>query len=195
MELEQQGLRPSRDKITLVPVGSPAEILRALEEGAIDAALLPVAQSRKLRTLGYHVLLDDYRGDATAYGGGLAVDAAFLESRPELVEKIIQALVEALAFCLEETNFRSVMESFKTSLGIADEETARANLRELKPKPYPSRADLAHMKKIMSLHDARVSNVDIDQLVDDRFVRALDEGGAINAIYGRHGISTDSGLR
>jgi hypothetical protein len=42
LALEQLGLSPSRDEITLVPVGSPVEILRALEEGAIDAALLPL---------------------------------------------------------------------------------------------------------------------------------------------------------
>ena len=182
MVLEHLGLSPSRDRISLVPVGSPVEIRRALEEGAIDAALLPAAQSRKLKALGYQVLLDDYPGDATAYGGGLAVDAAFLKSRPELVEKVIIALTGAFAFCLEETNFRSVEESFNTSLGIADEETVRANLRELKPKPYPTRADLAHMRKVMSLHDARVLNVDIDHLVDDRILQNLDQRGAIEQL-------------
>jgi ABC-type nitrate/sulfonate/bicarbonate transport system substrate-binding protein len=180
MALEHLGLSPSRDRISLVPVGSPVEIQRALEEGVIDAALLPVAQSRKLKALGYQVLLDDYPGDATAYGGGLAIDAAFLKSHPELVDRVITALVEALAFCLEEANFRSVQESFKTSLGIADEETARANLRELKPKPYPSRSDLAHMRKVMSLHDARVLNVNIDRLVDDRILQELDKRGTID---------------
>jgi ABC-type nitrate/sulfonate/bicarbonate transport system substrate-binding protein len=180
MALEQLGLSPSRDKISLVPVGSPVEILRALEDGAIDAALLPAAQSRNLRTLGYHVLLDDYPGDATAYGGALVVDAAFLTSRAELVEKAITALVEALAFCLEEKNFSSVVESFKTSLGISDDETARSNLRELKSKPYPSCLDLTHMRKVMSLHDARVLNVDIDQLVDDRLVKEIDKRGTID---------------
>ena len=120
LALEQLGLSPPRDEITLVPVGSPVEILRALEEGAIDAALLPVAQSRRLKTLGYHVLLDNYPEDITAYGGALVVAAAYLESHPELVEKVITALVESLAFCLAEKNFRSVMEAFRTSLGIAD---------------------------------------------------------------------------
>jgi ABC-type nitrate/sulfonate/bicarbonate transport system substrate-binding protein len=183
LALEQLGLSPSRDEITLAPVGSPVEILRALEEGAIDAALLPAAQSRRLKTLGYHVLLDDYPEDITAYGGGLVVAAAYLESHPELVEKVITALVEALAFCLAEKNSRSVMEAFRTSLGIADEETVRANLRELKPKPYPSRLDLADMRKVMSLHDARVLNVDIDQLVDDRLVQKLDKEGTIDQLH------------
>jgi hypothetical protein len=36
LALEQLGLDPKRDGITLVPVGSPAQILHALEQGAID---------------------------------------------------------------------------------------------------------------------------------------------------------------
>ena len=183
LALEQLGLSLTRDEITLVPVGSPAEILRALEEGAIDAALLPVVQSRRLKMLGYPTLLDNYPENITAYGGALVVAASYLESHPELVENVIEALVDALAFCLAEKNSRSVMEAFRTSLGIADEETARANLRELKPKPYPSRLALEGMRKVMSLHNARVLNVDIDQLVDDRLVQKLDKEGTIDRLH------------
>ena len=138
-----------------MPVGSPGEILRALEGGAIDAALLPVAQSRRLSALGYHVLLDDYSQDITAYGGGLVTTAAFLESHPEIIERIISALAQAHAFGFAEKNFGPVMEAFKSSLGIADRETAIGNLRELLPKPYPSRSALESMQRVMSLHDAR----------------------------------------
>jgi hypothetical protein len=45
------------------------------------------------------------------------------------------------------------------------------------------RLDLADMRKVMSLHDARVLNVDIDQLVDDRLVQKLDKEGTINQLH------------
>jgi ABC-type nitrate/sulfonate/bicarbonate transport system substrate-binding protein len=180
LALEQLGLDPRRDGIALVPVGSPGEILRALEEGAIDAALLPVAQSRRLRALGYHVLLEDYPQGLTAYGGGLVTTAAFLESHPEIIEKIISALAQAHAFGLAEKNLGQVMEAFKSSLGIADRETAIGNLRELLPKPYPSRSALESMQRVMSLHDPRVLNVEIDRLMDDSLVKKLDEAGRLD---------------
>ena len=178
LALEQLGLDPKRDGIALVPVGSPGEILRALENGVIDAALLSVAQSRRLSALGYRVLLDNYPQGITAYGGGLVVDGAYLESHPEVIEKIISALTDALAFALAENNSEPVMESFKTSLGITDKETARSNLHELLPKPYPSRSALESMQRVMSIHDARVRDIRIDRLMDDRLVRKLDEAGA-----------------
>ncbi|MET0567639.1 MAG: ABC transporter substrate-binding protein [Hyphomicrobiaceae bacterium] len=45
LALEQLRLDPRRDKITILPTGSPVQILRALEEGSIDCALVSVAQS------------------------------------------------------------------------------------------------------------------------------------------------------
>lgn len=183
LALEQLGLTPSRDGITLLPVGSPVDILRALEDGAIDAALLPVAQSHRLQARGYSVLLKDYPHGITAYGGGLVAAADYLDSRPEIIEKIVTAFVEALAFCLAEKNFRPVMEAFRTSLGITDEETARNNLHELKLKPYPSRADLESMQRVMSFHDARTLNISIDRLIDDRLLQKLEKDGTIATLY------------
>jgi ABC-type nitrate/sulfonate/bicarbonate transport system substrate-binding protein len=173
LALEQLGLSPARDRIALVPVGSPGEILRALEDGTIDAALLPVVQSRRLSALGYHVLLDNYPEGITAYGGALVVSAAYLDARPEIVEKLIAALMEALALSLAGQTSDPVMDAFKESLGIADKATALANLRELLPKPYPSRAALESMQRVMSQHDARVLDLKLDQLMDDRIVQRL----------------------
>jgi ABC-type nitrate/sulfonate/bicarbonate transport system substrate-binding protein len=115
LALEQLKLSPTRDGIALVPVGSPGEILRALEEGTIDAALLPVAQSRRLRALGYHVLLENYPERIIAYGGGLVASAAYLDAHPEIVEKSISALMEALAFSLAEKSSEPVMDAFRAS--------------------------------------------------------------------------------
>ena len=181
LALEQLGLSPTRDRIALVPVGSPGEILRALEEGAIDAALVPVAQSRRLRALGYHVLLDNYPEGITAYGGGLVVSTEYLDAHPEIVERSICALTEALAFSLAEENSEPVLGAFRTSLGITDKETALANLRELLPRPYPSRAALESMQRVMSLHDARVLDIKIDRLIDDRLVKKLDKEKAVGS--------------
>jgi hypothetical protein len=47
------------------------------------------------------------------------------------------------------------------------------------------------MQRIMGTHDRRVLDVDLERLIDDRFVRALDESGAIDRIYGQYGLSAD----
>jgi len=47
LALEHLGLDPRRDNLSFLPIGDPTQIVRALEAGTIDAALLSPAQSRQ----------------------------------------------------------------------------------------------------------------------------------------------------
>jgi len=111
------------------------------------------------------------------------------------MESVTTALIEALAFALAERNRPEMMRAFKSALNITDPATAAQNLRELRLKPYPRLDTLKRMQQIIGTHDPRVLDVALDSLIDDRFVRALDETGAIDRIYGHYGIGTDFGLR
>ena len=58
LALEQLALDPRRDEITILPVGNPVQIFRALEQGELDAALVSAAQSRELQAKGFTALFD-----------------------------------------------------------------------------------------------------------------------------------------
>ena len=195
LALEQLGLDPKRDDIILVPVGSPAQILHALEQGEIDGALTAAAQTGELESRGFSVLLRDYPADITSYDGVLVARPEFVASNADVMESVTTALIEALAFALAERNWPEIMRAFKSALNITDPATAAQNLRELRLKPYPRLDTLKRMQQIIGTHDPRVLDVALDSLIDDRFVRALDETGAIDRIYGHYGIGTDFGLR
>jgi NitT/TauT family transport system substrate-binding protein len=188
LALEQLGLDPERDSITTVPIGSPVQILHALEEGTIDGALVSVKQSHELETKGFSVLLKDYPGDISSYEGGMVVATSYLLEEPHVVESVVMALMEALAFALAEKNTMEVMQAFKTSLNIVDADTAASNLTELKRKPYASLMTLRKMQRIMASHDARVLKLNIEDLVEDRFVRKLDENGTIDHLYAAYDV-------
>jgi NitT/TauT family transport system substrate-binding protein len=193
LALQQLGLDPKRDDITLVPVGSPAQILRALELGEIDGALMAAAKSQELESRGFSVLLRDYPGDITAYDGVLVARPEFVATNADVVEKVTTALIDALAYALAEQNRPEVMRAFKSALNITAAVTAAQNLSELRRKPYPRLDTLKRMQQIIGTHDRRVLDVALERLIDDRFVRALDENGAISRIYGHYGIN--AGLR
>ena len=141
------------------------------------------------------MLLRDYPADITSYDGVLVARPEFVAANADMIENVTTALIEALAFALAEQNRPEVMRAFKSALNITEATTAALNLRELRRKPYPRLDTLARMQRIMGTHDRRVLDVALERLIDDRFVRALDETGAIDGIYGRYGISTDFGLR
>jgi ABC-type nitrate/sulfonate/bicarbonate transport system substrate-binding protein len=195
LALKQLGLDPKRDDIMLVPVGSPAQIIRALERGEIDGALTAAAQSRELESRGFSVLLRDYPADITSYDGVLVARPEFVAANADVIESVTTALIEALAFALAEQNRPEVMRAFKSALNITEATTAAQNLLELRRKPYPQLDTLERMQRIMGTLDRRVLDVALERLIDDRFVRALDETGAIGRMYGRYGVNTDFGLR
>ena len=186
LALERLGLDPHRDQITILPVGNPVEIFRALEQGEIDAALVPTAQSRELQAKGYTALLKDYPPNISSFGGGLVVSNDFLLNNLDVVENVVHALLEALAICLGGQDKAKVMQALKTSLTITDEETAATSLGELRRKPYPSLAPLAKMQTVISIHEPRVLNVSIADIIDDQLVRKFDKDGELDALYAMH---------
>jgi ABC-type nitrate/sulfonate/bicarbonate transport system substrate-binding protein len=188
LALEQLGLDAKRDGIALVPIGSPAQILRALEEGVIDAALVTAAQSRDLAAKAFTVLLRDYPKDITSFDCVLAARPDFLSSHADIVEDLIAGLMEALAFCLAGPNSPAVMRAFDNYLGIVDPQTAADSLRELHRKPNPLIYTLQRMQRIIGSHDPRAFNIPLERLINDRWVRKLDENGTIDRLHADYGI-------
>jgi hypothetical protein len=41
---------------------------------------------------------------------------------------------------------------------------------------------------VLALNDARVLNVKIENLIEDRFVRKLEESGALDRLYSAYGV-------
>ncbi len=189
LALEQLALDPQRDEITILPVGSPVQIFRALEQREIDAALVSAAQSRELQVKGFTALLKDYPPDISSFGGGLVVSNGFLLNNRDVVSKVVHALLEALAMSLGGRHKAKVMQAFNAALSITDEESAASSLGELRRKPYPSLAPLAKMQRVISLHDPHVLNVSVADLIDDQLVRKFDEDGELGALYATHSLS------
>ena len=187
LALEQLGLDPKRDGITLVPVGSPAQILHALEQGAIDGALVTPVQSRALERKGFTVLLREYPAGITSFDGVLAAQTDYVAAHADAVEAVTAALIEALAFGVAHQNQPELLKAFAAMLKITDAETADDNLRELWRTPYPLLDTLQRMQRIIGTHDARVLDIPLERLIDSRFVRRLDENGTIDVLYSSYG--------
>jgi ABC-type nitrate/sulfonate/bicarbonate transport system substrate-binding protein len=187
LALEQLGLDPSRDNISILPIGDPSQVMQALEGGRIDGAVLFGAQSRQLTAKGYSVLLD--LSPLNLYGAqdALVVTTDFLREHPDSIEGIVAGLVEATAFAQSPKGKSAVLETIKTELMIVDNAAAEEGLLQLSKimvrKPYPSAERLRNMQRIMKIADPKAMQVDVTDLIDSRFVKKLDESGFIDAAY------------
>lgn len=186
LALQHLGLDPQRDQIAILAVGSGTEIAKALRDGTIDAALLTPAQSQQMKAQGFSILLDLYTQDVYGPQGLLVTTAEYLRRQPDVVERLASALIEAAAFSLAPQNKAAVLRTIMTEYHLTDPAAAErgyVDLNNINRKPYPSLDKLKNLQKVMALHEPRVLALKVDELVDDRFVRKLDESGTIDRLY------------
>lgn len=193
LAMEHAGLDPTRDRISFVEVGGGAlRLAQALEAGEIDAAILDPAQSTQLKARGFSVLLDMAQTNIPGIQNALVVTGAYLRDHPDMVEKAVAGLVEGIAFSLSPPNKETVLKTLTAHLNLSSPAAAESGyqsfLSRVNRKPYASVAAMRNMQRVMALNDPKVLNVKVEDLVDDRFVRRLDESGAIDRLYSMYGV-------
>jgi ABC-type nitrate/sulfonate/bicarbonate transport system substrate-binding protein len=188
LALEQLGLEPKRDKIAFLPIGDPVTIGHALEAGRIDAAVLDPALSRRLTSKGFSQLVDLAKTNQTFPGLGLGVTRTYIDQQLVTIERVVAALTESLAFVQTPANkpivLRILMKHLRINDSVAAEEGYRDHLLTLNRKPYPSLDGLRNAQRLMAQQNPKVAALKVEDLVDSRFVRKLDESGSIDRLYG-----------
>lgn len=191
LALQHFGLDPKRDDITIVSGRGTFRNANALEDGTIDAAVLNPAQSEQMKPKGFVVLLDMDLNNVYGAQTVLATTGAYLQEHPDVVEKVMTALVEAMAFSLAPMNKPTVLKTIMKELKLTDPAAAERgyqDLRDLNRKPYPTAERLRVIQKVMALHAPKVLSVKVEDVIEDRFVRKLDENGTIDRLYNTYGV-------
>ena len=188
LALEELGLEPKRDHISFLPIGDPVTIGHALEAGRIDAAVLDPALSQRLASKGFSQLLDLAKTNATFPGLGIGVTRSYLEQHPATVDKLVAAVTEGLVFVQLPANKPVVLKILMKRLRIADPSAAETGYRDhlltLNRMPYPSLDGLRNAQRLMAQQNPKIAALSVDELVDARSVRRLDESGFIDRLYG-----------
>jgi hypothetical protein len=55
-------------------------------------------------------------------------------------------------------------------------------------KPHASLAGLRNVQRLMKLRNPNVEKVKVEELVDDRFMKKLDQSGFIDEMHARYGV-------
>ncbi len=185
--LEQLGLEPKRDNISFLPIGDPVVIGQALDAGRIDAAVLDPPLSRRLIGKGFSQLVDLAKTNASFPGLGVGVTRAYLDQQTPTLDKTVTALTEGLAFIQVAANkpatLRIMMKHLRINDPVAAEEGYQDLLSTLNRKPYPSVEGLRSAQRLMAQQNPKIAALKVEDLVDARFVRKLDDSGFIDRLY------------
>lgn len=190
--LEHLGLAPSKDDIRFLVIGNQSLLAQALEKGNIDVAALDAGFSRRMKQRGFSVLTDSSRVNLPLASQGIVVRGDYLQKQPRVVEGVLRALIEGLAFTVAPTNKPIVLKTMMKHLGISEPAAAEEGYQEiltsLDRNPYPSLEGLRNIQRLAKIRDPRLAEVRVENLVDDSFIRKLDESGFIDRVYASYGV-------
>lgn len=187
--LEYLGLEPRRDDIRVLVVGDSTIRGQALEAGSIDATVLDGIFSRKLKTKGFVTLADFSRANLPIMNHLIAVRKSYLQRQQEIVDNVLRALIEGLAFTWSPKTKSAVLKSVMRRLRITETSFVEDGYQDLlnrgglEKKPYPSLEGVRNVQRLMASGNPRVGELKLEQIVDRSAMRKLDDSGFIDRIY------------
>ena len=193
LALEYLGLDARRDNINILSIGDQTVAAQALEAGTIDATPLDGIFSRKLKQKGFSVVAE-LADTKIPYVSNIIVGSrARFQQQPDLAENLLKALIESLAFILAPANKAAVINTIMKRLRISDSTVAEQGYRDLvqvsDQKPYVSIEGMRNIQRLVKIHNPVVANVKIEDLIDNRPLKKLEENGFLQRTYSAYGLA------
>jgi len=182
LALEHWKLDIKRDNITIRVIGSDAVRAQAIANGTIDATQLSAySLVTPLKRQGGRVLADLPDLGVPYQGVTVFTRRSYLNQNPETVEKLLTAIVEAIAFIQEPANKTAVLRSLSRGLRLAKPEDSAEGYDNVKPlferKIYPTVEGVRNTIRLLGMSNEKIRNLRAEELIDDRIVRRLEQKG------------------
>ena len=190
--LEHVGLDVKRDNINILMIGDSVLIGQSLEASRIDAAVLDGVLARRLIGKGFSVIADLTPANIPMVNQAIVVAPDFVQKRGDLAERILMVLLDSLAFTLAPVNKNVVTRTIMRRLQINDLSVAEEGYQDLltsvERKPFPSLEGMRNIRRLMATQNPKAANVKIEDLIDARLIRKLDENGYIDKVAAGYGL-------
>ena len=190
--LEHLGLDPQRDNIHILQIGDQSVIAQAIEAGSIDAAALDGVFSRKLKQKGFNMLAEFSQANIPTIGLGLVAKNGFIRERQDALEGVVKGLSESVAFILSPKYKPVVLKTIMQHLRIGDPATAEEGYQDLitglDRKLLPSIDGLRNTQRLLKPRNPKLETIKVEELIDDRIIRKLDDSGFIARLQAAYGI-------
>ena len=192
LALEHVGLEPKRDNINLMAIGDSVLVGQALEAGRVDAAVLDGALVRRLRSRGFTTIAELQPAKIPMLNQAIVVSSEFLQKRADVAEKLLMTLVESLAYSAAPANkavvIKTMMRRFQISDPLVAEEGYQDYLSSVERRPIPMPEGLRNIRRLMAMLNPKIASVKVEDLIDSRLIRKLEENGFVDKINASYGL-------
>jgi NitT/TauT family transport system substrate-binding protein len=188
LTLEELGLDASRDRIQFIVVGNQTVMIRSLETGLVDAAVLTTRTfSLDLKKKGFNVMAEVFPAMAST---GVVARKDYLEKNPAVVESALKALIEAEYYMLAPSGKAQTVKTIMNRLKLSDPALAEEGyadvVKEFERRPYPSLDGLKNMQRLLAMQNPKLAQINPAQLIDSSILRKLESDGFLAQLQKRY---------
>jgi NitT/TauT family transport system substrate-binding protein len=182
------GLDPDRDQITIVAAGAEPERVAGVASGAISGTVLAPDFHAKIEQLGLNILADLRTIKIPWEQDALETSKKYLQSKRDLIERVVKALLESNAYILNPANRSSVLELLRSRLGFKTTQEATVAYEDLikyyvLKKPYPYREGLASITAEIAKIVPKAASLKFEDITDSSIIEKFDKSGFIDSLY------------
>jgi NitT/TauT family transport system substrate-binding protein len=183
LALEYWGLDPKRDGISFRILGDESVRSQALLNDTIAATHLGYAFAAPLKIRGLTNLADLAQLPIPFQSTGVLTRRSFIKSSPEIVENVLRAVVDSMAFISQPENKTAVLKSLAKGLRLAGIDQAVEGYESLPllydRRIYPTVEGVQNVIRLLGTTNEKIRRLKAEDLVDDRFVRKLEKEGRL----------------
>jgi ABC-type nitrate/sulfonate/bicarbonate transport system substrate-binding protein len=185
--LDYLKLDAKRDKIILLQTGLDPERMAALEQKALDAAMLQRLATKTMLAKGYTQLLNLNQAKIPYQNTVLASRRDQMNANPKLFDSFTRAIVEGYAYVFNKENKQAVKEVLAKNLRLRNTDAAEdfynEALEELDRKPYPTLEGTRTVIKYVTEQNPRAASVKAERIVDPSWLKKLEDEGFFEKVY------------
>jgi ABC-type nitrate/sulfonate/bicarbonate transport system substrate-binding protein len=181
LALDHWGLEPKRDRLNLRIVGDEAVLAQSLAGNIIDGSYFGYTFASILQRQGFSILADLANLKIPYQSTGILVRRSFLNSSPETVEKVVRAMVQAIAFIEKPENKSAVMRTLWKGLRLQKLEDAEEGYQLMKSlyekRVYPNAAGIRNAIRLLGSSNEKIRQLRVEDIIDERIARKLEREG------------------
>src|ERR1044071_2669262 len=185
LALRHFGMEGGRD-VAIVEIGSGDWIVGALQGSRIQAGVVGYPATSKAVKLGNRVLLHIPTLNISYASTGVSTRGELIRNDPDLVRRYLAAEIEAIALMKKDRAFATKI--LRKYLRLDDPELL-AETYDVQIAKYLMKVPLTTTEAVRSIMDElaernpKAREQDPSKFFDDRFIRALDASGFMEAVY------------
>lgn len=180
--LDALGIDPEKYKLNMRVIGDTGTVTQALITGNVDAMVVPYSYSDMAKRVGAKSLADAGKMNVTYQATVLCAqkDSNLVANETQIA--LTKGIVDSLAYVLDPANKREVSEVLKKNLRLSKDEDVEASYRVSRLQMpnldvAPSIEAWRVVKRLVAKVNAKVADVDLDQVINTGPAQSLESSG------------------